>query len=350
MQKSKFVLMCVAAACSVSAHTVMAADDDEALMKWLRRSNAVYSPHEAALFGKDAEDMSRAVKAAPQHVNIVDEQGNSPLHLAVMGGNAGMVEVLLEAGADACMKNAQCQLPIELATNDDIVAMLKKAAVAREAELQLCSAVQQGDAQAVRAALAAGVSPNAQVAGSPGTVLSVAVQNNKADIVEMLLAAGAGTELAHPNGKSLLHLAAERSSAAVVRALIKAGVDPMKPDVQGATPLHDAVWAKNTAAVQELLPAYAEVNFSPQGRHLGTPIEMAIAHSRADYVQMFLNAGIDVNGRMFRKNPLLHTAARMDKVFIVKMLLDAGADKNAVDAEGKRAVEYAKGEAAELLK
>ena len=57
-----------------------------------------------------------------------------------------------------------------------------------------------------------------------------------------------------------------------------------------------------------------------------------------------------VNDSRFAKRPLLHFAAMQDRVFVVKMLLDAGADKNARDEYGKRAVEYAKGEAAQLLK
>ena len=65
---------------------------------------------------------------------------------------------------------------------------------------------------------------------------------------------------------------------------------------------------------------------------------------------MFLNAGMNPNHKQFAGGPLLHLAAKHDRVFIIKMLLDAGANRNAVDAEGKKAVEYAKGEAYELLK
>jgi ankyrin repeat protein len=77
---------------------------------------------------------------------------------------------------------------------------------------------------------------------------------------------------------------------------------------------------------------------------------MAIAGGRADYVQLFLNAGMKVNDARFAKRPLLHLAAMQDRAFIVKMLLEAGADKNALDEHSKRAVDYAKGEAAQLLK
>lgn len=327
-----------------------AAEEEEALLHWLRRSNAVWSPHEVAVFGDSAEDVQRALQASPQYLNTADEQGNTPLHLAVRAGNTAVVAAFLEAGADACAKDAQGKMPIELTEQAHLVDLLKKYVEVRAAELKMCSSVRAGDKVAVSAALAAGVSPNARDAELDGPVLCVAVLEKNLEMVEMLLAAGASMEVVLPHGKSMLHLAAATSSVEVLRVLQKRGLSPLAVDAHGATPLHEAVWAKNTAAVQELLPAYAKLNFSPRGKHVGTPIEMAIAQSRADYVQLFLNAGIDVNDARFRSNPLLHTAARMDKTFIVKMLLDAGADKNAVDAEGKRAVEYAKGEAAELLK
>ena len=346
----RFFSVCMAAACAVSMPWGMAADEEEALMHLLRRSNAVWSPHEVASFATTADDVRRALQESAQYLNVADEQGNTPLHLAVRGGKLEVVAAFLEAGADACAKDADGKMPIELTEQADMIAMLKKAVASRDAELALCRAAQAGDKEAVRAALAAGVSPNARDAELQAPVLCVAVLHKQVEIVELLMEAGASLEMELPHGKSLLHLAAAQSSAEVLRVLQKKGVDPLAVDEYDVTPLHEAVWAKNTPAVQELLPAYAEVNFSPRGKHVGTPIEMAIAHSRADYVQMFLNAGIDVNGSCFQDSPLLHTAARMDKVFIVKMLLDAGADKTAVDAEGKRAEEYAKGEAAELLK
>lgn len=350
MTGGRFLSGWMVALCALNAPLAVAADGDDALLHWLRRSNAVWSPHEVAAFGDSADDVKRALQACPQHLNAVDEQGNTPLHLAVRAGKVAVVAAFLEAGADACAKDAQGRMPIELAQHADMVALLEKYVTGRNAELQLCSAVRAGDVAAARAALAAGVSPNARDAELDGPVLCVAVLEKNVEMVEMLLAAGAGTEVELPHGKTLLHLAAAAGSVEVLRVLQKNGLSPVAVDEHGVTPLHEAVWAKNTATLQELLPAYAEQNFSPRGKHVGTPIEMAIAQSRADYVQLFLNAGINVNDARFHKNPLLHTAARMDKPFIVKMLLDAGADKNAVDAEGKRAVEYAKGEAAQLLK
>ena len=62
-------------------------EEDVALYRLLKRSNAVYSPHETAEYGT-VEQVQKAVASSPQHVNITDEQGDTPLHKAARRGNA----------------------------------------------------------------------------------------------------------------------------------------------------------------------------------------------------------------------------------------------------------------------
>lgn len=319
------------------------------LMKQTRRSNAVYSPHEAAAFGTE-EQMRAAVAAEPFHVNITDEVGDTPLHIAARSGKAGAVKILLEAGADAAAKDSSGKTPLQIAEGKSTVKLLEAAAKVRDLELKLSRDVQMGKVATVQAALKDKVNPNALSEDKSCSVLCVAVKARNAEMVEVLIKSGADVNYVTPQNKSVLHLAAVHGDAAIINALLKAGAVPTHPGNNGATPLHDAVWARNSVAVQTLIPAYAEMNFSPDGKNNGYPVEMAIGGARADYVQLFLNAGMKVNDVRFAKRPLLHFAAMQDRAFIVRMLLEAGADKNALDEHGKRAVDYAKGEAAQLLK
>lgn len=323
--------------------------DVDKLMKLTRRSNAVYSPHEAADCGT-VEQMKAAVAAEPFHVNIADENGDTPLHIAAQRGKAGAVEVLLNAGADAAAKNAEGKTPLQIAEGKGTVKLLEAAGKVRERELKLCRDVQTGKTATVQAALNDKVNPNALSVDKSCSLLCVAVNARNVEMVDLLIKAGADVNYVTTQSKSVLHLAATHGDAAIVKSLLSAGAKPLHPGNNGATPLHDAIWSRNSAAVEALIPAYAEENFNPDGKRNGYPIEMAIAGGRADYVQMFLNAGMKVNDARFAKRPLLHFAAMQDRAFVVKMLLEAGADKNARDEHGKRAVEYAKGEAAQLLK
>lgn len=328
---------------------VASADELDNWRELMKRSNAVFSPHEAVEYG-NAEQLQKAVEKQAAFINTVDELGNTPLHLAAVAGKAEAVRVLLAAGADVAAKDAAGRTAKELASHADVIAALEAAEKVRTLEIQLASDIRNGNAEAVKQALQNGVNPNAMNADNSGTLLCVAVSANRAAMAEILIQAGADVNYVTNNKKSVLHLAAVSARAEVIKTLLAAGANPMHPGNNGATPLHDAVWSRNSAAVEALIPAYKAENFNPDGGRNGYPVGMAIMGNRADYLQMFLNAGMKVNDYRFRKSPLLHMAVRAKSPFMVKTLLDAGADRNAVDAQGKKAAEYAEGECAALLK
>lgn len=104
----------------------------EPLTNWLTRTNSTFSLHEAARDGN--EEALRARLSGPQvkhnqygwiiksdekadkaAVNAKNEQGNTPLHLAAAAGHAGIIRLLLEAGADKTLHNNADQSPADLA-------------------------------------------------------------------------------------------------------------------------------------------------------------------------------------------------------------------------------------------
>lgn len=91
-------------------------------------------------------------------------------------------------------------------------------------------------------------------AGSSGYCpLHYAAREGHADIVQLLLAAGADPNAATRAGRATpLHRAAYTGSAAVVRLLLSGGADPTARDSDGQTPLHKAE-ARGHAEVAALL-------------------------------------------------------------------------------------------------
>lgn len=175
------------------------------------------------------------------------------------------------------------------------------------------------------------------------TLLMEAIRQQNLHVVEVLLEAGANANARCGSGKAMLHVAAGANNAGAIKLLIRHGADVMARANNGALPIHDAVWSRSYAALQALLPHYASVNFNPEGGINGFPVAMAIYKNQEESLKLFLAAGMDVNDPRFAREPLLTQAVKQNKEPMVRMLLNAGAKKDAVDVKGKRAVDYAQG-------
>ncbi len=304
------------------------------------RSNGVYSLSEAAAAGDEA--VLKARLSEGENPNQVDEVGSSPLHYAAMGESARVLQLLLEAGADTAARDAGGRTPRELCHHEGLLRQLAQAEKARQRELAADALIDRGDEAGLRAALAAGVSPNARSADNDACLLLHAAAQGQVGMVRALLEAGARVDAVTVNKRlSALHIAAARGDADLIHLLLAAKADPLLPSHNGASALHDAVWHRHMEALRALLPAYSGINFSPRGGPHDTPLNMAIIYGREDCVRAFLEAGFDPNDTRLKGEPPLIIAVRHEQEGCVRLLLEAGADKQMADALGKTAMDYA---------
>lgn len=174
------------------------------------------------------------------------DPGATPLLIACESGRAEAATCLLEAGADV----AACRHPGgETALH--AAAAFGQEALASElieagADVDACCRSQSYDDQLGHHAI-----------GSP---LHLAALNNRAEIVSLLLKAGAQRDLAGPDGRQALHYAAARGAVAALEVLLAAGADPDAGEhrrLEGATldlgPLHYAVLNGQESAAAMLL-------------------------------------------------------------------------------------------------
>lgn len=121
---------------------------------------------------------------------------------------------------------------------------------------QLLVAAQQGSAAKVMSALAAGALVDARDPATRQTPLIKAAAGQRAghaDVLQVLLAAGAFADYTDAGGNTALHAAAACGSAAHVLALLEAGAAVDRPNAQGATPLLLAFQRGRDEAVLALL-------------------------------------------------------------------------------------------------
>lgn len=327
---------------------VHAGHTDPSLDHWIyNRSNGVFSVFEAVRAGDEAVLAERLKEGAS--ANEANAAGDTPLHLAAAAGRASMVLTLLHAGGDPLAKNAAGRTPAELAADAATRKACQQAEAARMRELEMLPLILANRADSLQQALSQGLNPNAESADHTHSLLAVAVRAGAADCARALIQAGASTKYTLPGGKSLLHLAAGAGQAHMIPLLLEAGADPMAQAHNGAFAIHDAIWAGQRTAAIALAPAYRGVHANPNGGANGYPVCMAIQRGFDDVVQALLAAGLNPNDPAFSAEPLLVLAARHNRPQIIKTLLQAGADKEARDATGRRAADYATATTATLL-
>ncbi len=121
------------------------------------------------------------------------------------------------------------------------------------------------------------------------TPLHEAAVKNDIPACKLLLLAGAGVDtLYEVDNQTALMLAAAKGHADIVRMLITAGADVNKRTTGGRTALIYALCAKNPAGASLLLAAGANVNVKSQFGEI--PLLMASKAGRSDLMEMLLKA------------------------------------------------------------
>lgn len=244
--------------------------------------------------------------------------------------------------------------------------ILVPAAYVHAAASELADAAMRGNRDAVRSLLASTADVNSrQVDGT--TALHWAVRNDDAEMTDMLIRAGASVSAVNREGVRPMQLAALNGSAAILERLIKAGADPNAPLTRYAdTALMLAARTGKIDALNVLLDRGAKVN-AVETWGGTTALMWSVAEHRPAAVKLLVERGADVdarsnfvpaiNGRGFEgrvpvptqpsqqveefasgwMTPLVF-AAREGDLESATLLVDAGADVNALAGDGKNAL------------
>lgn len=199
---------------------------------------------------------------------------------------------------------------------------------------ELFLSIGQGDVQAVRGLLASGVDPNAQ--NTLGmSALTIAAGTGNAEIVRVLLEAGADIKHSSPFGTALT-FATFQPNPSVVNLLLERGVDVRSPRPDRISPLMLAARAGNVPVIETLLKRKAEVNGADN--HGSTPLIYAAQNGQLEAVRTLLRAGAKVDAADSQGwTPLLHAAVN-GHAPVVTQLLKSGARVQTRDKHGRSAL------------
>uniref|UniRef100_A0A8D0HGF0 Nuclear factor kappa B subunit 2 n=1 Tax=Sphenodon punctatus TaxID=8508 RepID=A0A8D0HGF0_SPHPU len=163
------------------------------------------------------------------------------------------------------------------------------------------------------------------------TPLHLAVITQQPRVAGFLLQAGADPTLLDRYGNSLLHLALQSGDQEMLRVLLAhlgSYTLPLlgTPNYRGLFPVHLAVKSRSLACLELLVRKGADVNAAERqgGR---TPLHLAVEMDNLNLaMHLVKKLEADVNARTFAGNTPLHLAAGLGSPTLTKMLIKAGAD------------------------
>ena len=229
-------------------------------------------------------------------INAPDVYGETPLHWAARYGTPGMVQALIEAGADVDAQSCGWT--------------------------PLHSAVLHGTPEVVKALLRAGANVDAKNKDQKTALQMLEAELQKPDL--------------KPEDKERL----EKNKTALGETDAgndgNAGKTEPKKTTTLSQELIDAIKEKN---VEKVRAKIAEDGFDPnaQGEHGSTPLHYAARYGTPEMVKALIGAGADVNAKNKYDWTPLHYAAQYGTPEMVEALLKARADKSIKNAKGKTA-------------
>lgn len=255
------------------------------------------------------------------------------LMIAADQGDLDTAQRAIANGADVNVRSLDGRTALDLAVKHDhraIVQLLLNSAIEISAEdrrFLMHSAIRQGNADLVRWCLQHGIT--VETLTPHYYPLRYAVWANQAEIVQLLLDAGAdpnrGDDDAHPILLSALLNESEGVGTSVISELNKSLISP-----------------ERAAVAILLINAGADPN-ARSTMNSTTVLTAAAAKAPLDVVDLLIQKGANVNTPgAYNETPLMFAAARNDPA-IIQRLLAAGANPNAVQVRvnGKTALIYA---------
>jgi ankyrin repeat protein len=252
----------------------------------------------------DADRMRQLLSRHPS-LNETDENGMTPLHIAVDSRQKACVWLLLEAGADRKARDRQGRTPFDAA---------EKIADPRD---------RTATVYMLRNFSLEG--PRERMGPMPWS-LEYSVMRRQTNVTNMLLALGTDPNATGTGGTTPLADAALKGDLDGVRALLAHGARPNAISQAGTQPIHDAALGDNAEVIRELVMQGADVNARTRDE-VQTPLHIAAAMGKMKAVEALVALGADLTIKDSKGRTPLDAAERVGLTDVVAFLRRAVAAK-----------------------
>jgi len=292
--------------------------------------------------------------------------GYYALMYAINWPDINLVKLLLDKGArlNTADDSGDTALIEAAGSSGPEYTAIVKLLIARGADIHangdkaILTAARNADPEVVRLLLSKGSPVNVRSKDYyNNTVLMEATSGGSAQVVEILLAAGADVKATNEKGETALMHAATldhsfdpQQRLPMIDALLKKGADINGSDEKGRTPLlHSVVQYMSEAGgvishpeiVKRLLERGANVQAQDQNGDNALMLTTNVYRGEPEIVRVLVEKGIKLDAQNKKGTSALMIAAGNGKTDVVNLLLDKGANLNLADVDGRTALDYA---------
>ena len=254
-------------------------------------------------------------------VNVKDEEGLTPLHLAAnKNSNPEVLKFLVKHGADVNAKAVGGMTPLHAASVNNPNVEVVKFLIEQDADV------------------------NAKY-GNDSTPLHLAAKSNpNVEVLKFLVEHATDVDAKTDEGGTPLYLSLlNNPNMDVLKVLVKRGADVNAKDVKGGTPLHAAVVNDpNVEVLRFLIQRDADVNAKADGGL--TPLHAALLKNpNVEVLKVLIEHGAEVNATLLSKNTPLHIYLLFNDhqdMSVVKCLVEAGANIHVKNSDGQTPLDF----------
>ncbi|XP_059083066.1 putative ankyrin repeat domain-containing protein 20A2 [Tigriopus californicus] len=224
---------------------------------------------------------------------VIDQDGQTALHLAASAGHYEMVEALIQAGCDVGIQDFTGHTALQ-------------------------RAAAEGHLDIIKTLVKNGVSVDHQDEVHGNTALHEASWKGFSQSVQYLCKSKANPYIKNRGGFAPLHLCCQNGHNETCRVLLLSGCKPDIKNNYGDTPLHTAARYGHAGVIRILVSA--KCNSSEQNKNGDTALHIAAAMGRRKLTRVLLESGCDRAMKNKQNETAVEIAARKNLQDVVQIL------------------------------
>ncbi|KAF0988668.1 hypothetical protein HZS_1980, partial [Henneguya salminicola] len=242
------------------------------------------------------------------YINMFNETNReTALTIGCLSGHEEIVKLLINKGANIEHRDKRGYTP-----------------------LMICS--QTGNIKLCKCLINIGAIIDAYCDKNKDTSLTIATNNNRLDIVRLLVEKGANIQHQTFNDQTPLIISLKNGNKQILQYLLDKGAN-INTIYQGQTPLMIATISEHTNIVRILLERGADATYE---NNKNTALTLACSYGKTEIVSLLLEKKVNVEQRSKNGFTPLMEAANIGNIEIATFLIKAGADVNAAPAPNTR--------------